>query len=1105
MTRSGGVRGARTSRPTDSEDERMKRASHPLPERPGRPMPTPRLRQRQRQERPRTGATLRTLATAVAVGAVLVGLGASAGPLSGQYFGRNKVQYDYMQFQVLETPHFQIYFYPVKEVAIQDVARMSERWYERLARMFQHDFDVAKPLIFYADHADFQQTNTLGGFISEGTGGVTESLKDRVIMPLTGSYASTDHVLGHELVHAFQFDLAKTIGRDGVRGLVALPLWLIEGMAEYLSVGRDDPHTAMWMRDATLREDFPTIQQMSSESRFFPYRFGQALWAYVGGTYGDDAVMDLFRRSLRIGFEPAIWQVLGIGADTLSAEWARRVADSYLPLMEGRQDPADVGRLVLAPSTGSGSLNVAPSLSPDGRYLAFLSERDLFSIDLFLADAATGRVVRKLSSALSDTHFDAIAYTETSGTFSPDGSRFAFVVFAGGGSELAIVETEGGLDRRVRPEGIGAIDNPAWSPDGRSIVFTGMVGGLSDLFLYDLETEEVRQLTKDKHADVHPTWAPDGRTIAFATDRGPETDFDVLTYSELRLALLDVQTGALQVLEVFGNARHSNPQFSPDGTHLYFLSDHDGFSDVYRYALASGATERITRLKTGVSGITSRSPALSVASRTGELAFTVFTDTEFHVYALPADPPAAVSTTIAVAAGSADPRFGRTLPPSPDRGSRVEAYLADPLMGLEPAELFPVEGATPYRASLALDYLGQPYFGASAGRNGFAIQAAASAFFSDMLGNRNLAVAVQQNGTFRDLGAQVVYANFERRWDWAVQAGHIPTQMLYQSYDLTPDDRLYLGLMRLRILETSVGGQIAYPFSTTRRVELGGGLLRYGFDVEEERYYYDRSWSFLTGERDRTRITQRCSGLTDEQLLGPFVPCLPDPLNLAQASVSYVGDNSVFGFTSPIRGGRFRVGLEATVGTQNFLTGNADWRRYYSPWTNLTVAVRGLHVGRYGRIDSDVIQPMYLGNQGYLRGYSVESLRPEECVLSQSEAPDANSTCPAFTRLIGHRLGVANVELRVPLLGFEQFGLIKFPYLPTELVLFADGGLAWDADNPPTLEFSRSSAERVPVFSAGVSARVNFLGMLIIEAYRAYPFQRPARGAHWGFLLSPGW
>jgi hypothetical protein len=1051
----------------------------------------------------RSESTLRRSSLLHGAALAVLALGAAAPPVTAQYFGRNKVQYDELDFRILQTPHFDVHYYPSKEEAIQDVTRMAERWYERFARMFQHEFEERKPLIFYADHPDFQQTNTLQGFIGEGTGGVTESLKDRVIMPLAGSYAATDHVLGHELVHAFQFNVAKAQrgrGPGGVNGFVRLPLWLVEGMAEYLSVGREDSHTAMWLRDALLQEDFPTIAQMTQESRYFPYRFGQALWAYIGGTYGDQMVMDLFRRSLRTGFEPAIEQLLDVTADTLSAEWARRVGQTYLPLMESRSDASEIGTLLLGPEADGGKLNVSPVLSPDGRFVAFLSERDLFTIDLFLADARTGRVLRKLSSETSDTHFDALAFTETSGSFSPDGSSFVFVVFAGGDNELVIVETNGDVERRVKTPGIGAIMNPSWSPDGTQIAFTGIAGGLSDLYVYDVESRQILQLTRDKYADYHPSWSPDGRTIAFATDRGPETDFENLTFSEFRLALLDVDTREVRVLEVFGDTRHSNPQFAPDGESLYFLSDHDGFSDIYRLTLATGAAERITQLKTGVSGITSHSPALSVASRTGELAFSVFDAFEFHVYTLPADP----TGTPAVRMADAD---GRLLPPTqPDRGSRVAEYLADPLTGLEPADAFPVSSSVPYNAKLELDQIGQPYFGGSAGRYGYEIQAGASAFFSDMLGNRLLGVAFQQQGTLKDIGGQVYYADLSSRWNWAVMGGHLPYRLMYHTYEMDVDQRLFLRRQLLRIYETGIGGQIAYPLSTTRRLEFGAGLQRYAFDLEEERWFLDSSWTYFTGEQEKRSIDTPCSDLTPEQQLIGLVTCAPSPLNMALGSVAFVGDNSFFGLTSPIRGGRFRVGLEATVGTENFVTASADWRRYYSPHKNLTVALRGMHMGRWGGVQSDAIQPMYLGNETLIRGYAIESFRPDECTDSQMQAgPQSESSCPTFSRLIGHRLAVGNVEVRVPLFGFEQYGLINLPFVGTDVIAFADGGLAWDSDNPPELEISRSSVDRVPVFSAGFGARFNIFGMMIVEAYRATPFQRPFRGSHWGFVLSPGW
>lgn len=1016
----------------------------------------------------------------------------SPAPASAQ-FGRNKVQYEDFDFRVMSLPHWDLYFYSHEEESIQDVARMSERWYERFARTFQHEFERTKPLIIYADHPDFQQTNTLGGAISEGTGGVTESLKNRVIMPQTGSHGATDHVLGHEIVHAFQYNIAQSRRGGGMMGLGRLPLWLIEGMAEYFSLGRDNPLTGMWLRDALRQEEFPTIKDLTLGGKFFPYRFGQALWAYVGGTYGDDAVVQLFRQSLRMGFSSAIEQVLGISQDSLSVDWKNSVEKAYGSLMEDRVAPDSTGTLLLAPETGAGTQNIGPALSPDGRYIAYMSEQDLFSVDLFLADAKTGQAIRKLSNTTSTTHFDALRFVESSGTWSPDGKYFAYAVYADGDNQIVIVETENGRHwKTLKPLRDGAINNPAWSPDGRSIAFTGIVGGVSDLYLYDIESGDVRQLTHDRNADFNPDWSPDGTTIVFASDRGPETDFDRLVYSEFRLSFLDVTSGEVHTPEMLGNVRHSNPQYAPDGS-VYFLSDPDGFSDIYQYQ--DMTVRRVTRTATGVSGHTSTAPALSVADKTGELAFTVFSDFEFHIVTLPATP-----TTTLAAAPTPEEEAARQLPPSnPDRFSRVDGYLADATTGLDPVGFFSTAEASTYEPALALDYLGQPAFGVGTDRFGNYVGGGASASFSDMLGNKLLGTQVQAQGSVKDIGGSTFYADLSDRWNRIIGVSHIPYVISFMERGVDKSGQ-YLGQILDRIYVSSATAQVAYPFSMTRRFEARVGFTRYASNQQIQKYYVDQ-------------FGRCCYDLQIEDRPDRF-----DPLNMVNAGVALIYDNSYSGFVSPVRGGRSRYDLTATTGTINFLTATADWRRYFGLHRNLTFAVRGLHYGRYGNLtgasNQQVLQPTFLGYEWFIRGYDYRSFTPEECGASVGGAE--GGACPVRNRLFGHKVAVMSSEFRVPLLGVEQYGLITFPFVPTELVMFADGGLAWDSHllnangtlempDAPVLEFSRASSERIPVFTAGVGARFNVLGFLVLEAYYAYPFQRPDKGAHWGFHLAPGW
>jgi outer membrane protein assembly factor BamA len=160
-----------------------------------------------------------------------------------------------------------------------------------------------------------------------------------------------------------------------------------------------------------------------------------------------------------------------------------------------------------------------------------------------------------------------------------------------------------------------------------------------------------------------------------------------------------------------------------------------------------------------------------------------------------------------------------------------------------------------------------------------------------------------------------------------------------------------------------------------------------------------------------------------------------------------------------------------------------------------------MHAGRYGRdADNPRLTELYVGYATLVRGYASNSFSLSECDGGRE------GDCPEFDRLVGTKIGVANLELRLPFLGTEDFGMFNFPYLPTEILGFVDGGVAWTNAERPRWEFDRNGQERVPVFSTGMAARVNVLGALIVEAYYAFPLQRPERsGGIFGVQIVPGW
>jgi dipeptidyl aminopeptidase/acylaminoacyl peptidase len=997
-----------------------------------------------------------------------------------QYFGRNKVQWEKFHFKVLQTQHFDIYYYDQEADVVNDIGRMAERWYARLSTVFNHTF-TRKPIVLYANSADFQQTTTTGEIIGEGTGGFTDEFMNRVVLPLTGDYAENDHVLGHEIVHVFQYDIAAAQNNNRRRfSLEQLPLWLVEGMAEYFSKGRIDPLTSMWIRDATIHNRLPDLRKLSTDPRYFPYRYGEALLAYIGGRFGDEAVVRYFLAAGIVGIEPAFDRVLGLSSKQVFADWQESSRELYNPVIASR--PSRLGAPLLGKLNTKADLNLGPAISPDGNYVAFLSTRDLFDIDLFLADAHTGKVIRKLVSAAGNSHYDALRFIDSAGAWAPDSQRLAFVVFEKGDNYLGIVNANSGRIDHIRVPGLDAIANIAWSPAGNVIAISGQKTGVTDLFLYNLDTKEVRQLTDDKFADMQPAWSPDGKQLAFVTDRGPASDPSLLHFTDMTIATIDIDGGVIHPLPLFTNTRHISPQYAPDGRSLYFIANPEGVPDVYRYTFAGNTIEKITNVPTGVAGITEMSPALSVSSRTGEIALSLYEDDDYNIYLLPGTTPGT-----AVAA-SASPQPGETaraaiLPPLRATGSEITAYLSKPTEGLLPATT--VFGQRSYKPGLHVAYVGPPTIGAGVSQFGVGVGGSVSAYYTDILGAQNVGFTLEGTGSgvggvADQIGGDVFYLNQQNRFNWGADLTHLPYVSLQPGFRQGDVNGVPADIYQeLQITETIDDFSLLaqYPFSSTRRIETSAGIQRYGLKLELE---------------ELAVVGNTVISDTRTRLPGGF------SLSLFKTSAAFVGDSSIFGFVSPVSGTRYRYEVQAMTGDLRFETLLADWRKYFF-LRPVTIAVRGVHYGRYGR-DGDnfnFLGPIDLGQSWLVRGYDSVSL--SECVST------VTSSCPVYERLIGSRIAAASLEVRAPLLGTKGYGLINAPAVPTEIEAFFDAGEAWTGGQSPKLSFKRDQTSTlVPVTSVGLGLRI-LLSYIPIEIYAAKPFQRPEKNIVYGFNITPGW
>ena len=972
---------------------------------------------------------------------------------TAQHFGRNKVEYVDFDFKVFETEHFSIYYYPSEEAGARIAARLAERWYARLSRVLEHKLEDRQPLILYGSQPEFAQTNVVNGFLGEGIGGVTESAKRRIVMPFAPTLAETNRILGHELTHAFQFDMARRY-----RGGLAWPLWAIEGLAQYLALGAADAEASMWLRDAVRSELLPDRQQEAAR-KFSPYRYGHAFWAYLAGRFGDQVIPDILKSPGSSALHKRILSVTGVELDELFDDWKKAAHERYRPQSEATSTGGTAAALLNGKR--GGRLYLGPSLSPDGRQAIFFSEKDRLSLDLFLADTATGTITRKLATTAAAARFESLQAIRSSGSWSPEADQFVFAAVERGQPALIVLDMQRlGQQREIGFPQFGQILTPSWSPDGGSIAFAALDGGLTDLYVYELATRTLRRLTNDAYADLQPEWSPDGRRIAFVTDRF-STDLDTLQFGAYELALADVASGDVRRLPAIDAAKHVNPQWSADGGSIYFVSDPEGVSNVFRLDLESGSVHTITDVSGGIAGLTVTSPALSVARSAPVIAFTVYRKGKYDI---------GLRRGAMALAGSpwtgAQTRDASTLPPVERVGEVVAHVLNDGESGLpEPDSLRP----RVYAPDMFLEAVGPPYISSGGGPFGTFVRGGGSLLFSDLLGERKLGVFGQVGNHLRDLALGVRFINRERRWNWGGIAEVQPSLRRLprtRSASLSGEPTITRETHYFERTQFRLAGLLAYPLDQAQRFE---------FEAGARHTAYRRRVSAIVRSMEDGRVLSRTSA---DGVAG-------EPATIGEATAAYVRDTAVLGPTSPILGARSRFEITSTFGELSATRVLLDYRRYLMPVRPYTLATRLVHLGQYGPdAADDRLLPTFLGSRQFIRGYGWNSLR---CQPIEGE-------CGAFEELLGSRLLVGNVELRAPLMGIRS-GDLQYGPVPVEMFLFADSGLVW-ARSPA---FTMANPNRRLVSSFGLGVRVNAFGFpLELAAVRAT--DAPARG--WSFDFS---
>ena len=968
----------------------------------------------------------------------------SASFLFSQEFGKNIVQYDDFEWHYVQSKHFDIYFNDPSGYHSKFLIEQSELAYDKISTLMNWDLRDRVPIIVYKSHNNFQQTNVVGIYMPEGVGGVTELLKNRVVIPFDGSIDEFRDVLFHELVHAFINDCVyggslKQMMKNSIK--TRIPLWMNEGLAEYVS-DKWSANSDMWIRDLVLGGNLPNINDLNG---YWAYRGGQSVWNFITQKWGEESIAEIIYQIKKSGdIDKGILNALSTDLNGLQEMWHKYLKTEYWSDINNMDEVPDIARRLTNHTELKNTYNVAPSLSPNGDQIALFSNKD-GPMGLYLISSIDGKFEEHVVEGERSSEFEELHILKPGISWSPDGKEIVFAAKSGKSDALFIIDLDNWKRKKIRFN-VEGIFRPSWSPDGNYITFVGNNGNASDIYLYDILNDSLKNITGDWFSDDQPTWSNDSKEIYFISNR---SDFltveskdnyspeDKSTMEQMDIYKINITTKKINRI-TNTDYNESYPCMSNNDNTLAYISDRNGINNIY---LKNGdnASQPITNVLTGIT-------QLSWTSSSNQLIFTGFHNGGYDTYML-SNPLELLDQNIQTVNANwknIDENLNELKP----RDKKVDVFreyknyiffdLAEDTTEVVSLEAGQEASSTSlfemgyqhkilkYKTRYSLDFAqGNVTYGFDT-RYGGGGSGMANIIFSDILGDHIISISTEMQIRIKSSDYLVTYSNLSKRIDMHYMFYHFADELIEFIEVPFGDGEVadWFPTYRKQYMGTNIKGEFA--FSRFKRIETGIDI-RYS---RADSLIWTSPWDF-----DESKDVDR-----EKIFLIPGLKFVHDKALWSQYEIY------------PTEGSRYYIEYNTSILDtkskslmyQSLMT---DWR-FYSPLFNgVTAAVR-FFGGSYWGKGSDSAATFRVGGTPYLPiqrdSYSyIYDLYGEENSVYQNEFIMPIRGVPIGAKY-GKNVLVMNAEIRIPFLMY-YFPAIKY-FGKINAVLFSDIGVVWDDD-----------------------------------------------------------